>query len=177
MKLLYLFLVVFAPLALIKLCYALGTVFALPKTKGALFVSTSRRKIQAILEAVPLTPETRLVDLGCGDGRFLRAAYRKYGVVGHGFEINPWAYFLARFYNFVLRCPARIYRKNFLEVDLSPYQVIFCYLFPDLLLDLAPKLAREAQPGTVVISANFPLPGWKPAKVLQVGDPIYIYRL
>lgn len=177
MKVLYFLAGVFIPLVILKLCYAVGTICVLPKTKGALFVSTSRRKIKAVLEAVPLSPKTRLVDLGCGDGRFLRAAYRRYGTVGVGYEINPWAYFLAKFYNFLSRCPARIMRKNFMQEDLSSYEVIFCYLFPDLLLDLAPKLRKEARPGTMVISANFPFPHWKPEKVLHVDDPVYIYRL
>ncbi|NPB10099.1 MAG: class I SAM-dependent methyltransferase [Thermodesulfobacteria bacterium] len=176
MKLLYAFLAVFGPLILIKLFYAVGTVMALPRTKGALFVSTSRRKIRAILEALSFSPETKLVDLGCGDGRFLRAVYRRYGVVGEGFEINPWAYFLARFYNWLARCPARVKRRDFMKEDLSRYEVIFCYLFPDLLLDLAPKLKAETKPGTIIISCNFPLPGWTPWMVLEEDDPIYIYR-
>ncbi len=177
MKLLYAFLLIFGPLALIKLSYALGTVIALPHTKGALFVSTSRRKIRAILEALPLSPATRLVDLGCGDGRFLRAVYRRYGVVGIGFEINPWAYFLARLYNWLARCPAQVKRRDFMKEDLSSYEVIFCYLFPDLLLELTPKIQAEARPGTIVISCNFPLPGLSPWRVLEEDDPIYFYRL
>ncbi len=170
-------LLILLPLAFLKLCYALSTVFVLRKTKGALFVSTSRAKIRAILEAVPMGPETKLVDLGCGDGRFLRAAYKKYGVCGVGFEINPWAYFLARCWNFLARIPVKIKRKNFLEEDLSPYDFIFCYLFPDLLLELAPKLEREARPGTIIVSANFPLPGWRPYLTLKVEDPLYFYRI
>ncbi|NPA49630.1 MAG: class I SAM-dependent methyltransferase [Thermodesulfobacteria bacterium] len=167
---------VLLPLAVLKLCYAISTVFVLRKTKGALFVSTSRAKIKAILEALPLSPETRLADLGCGDGRFLRAAFKRYGVKGVGFEINPWAYFLARLWNFLGRVPVEVRRKNFLQEDLSRYDVVFCYLFPDLLLELAPKLREELRPGAVVVSANFPLPGWEPYLVLHVGDPIYFYR-
>ncbi len=176
MKLILLFVLIFGPLALVKLCYAFGTVMVLPRTKGALFVSTSRKKIRAILEALPLSPETKLVDLGCGDGRFLRAVYRKYGVIGVGFEINPWAYFLARLYHWLTGCPAKIRRRDFMKEDLSGYQVVFCYLFPDLLLELTPKLKAELRPGAIVISCNFPLPGLVPWRVLEEDDPIYFYR-
>jgi len=176
-SLLYLLAAILVPLLLIKMAYAIGTILVLPKTKGALFVSTSKAKIRAILDEVPLSPEDKVVDLGCGDGRFLRAIWRRYRVCGVGYEINPWALVVAKTFNFLTRTPAKIYRQNFLEVDLSPYNVVFCYLFPDLLLDLAPKLKRELAPGSIVISCNFSLPGWAPIKVLKVVDPIFIYQL
>jgi len=176
-KVIWLLAGVVVPLILVKIAYAVSTVLVLPKTKGALFVSTSRRKIRAILEAVSMSPETRLVDLGCGDGRFLRAAWKRYRVRGEGLEINPWAYFLARLKNVLFRAPVKVKFKDFLKEDLSKYDVIFCYLFPDLLLELAPKLSQEAREGTVIISCNFPLPGWAPWKILREDDPIYIYRI
>ena len=165
------------PLALLKLCYALGTVLVLRKTGGALFVSTSQAKIRAVLEALPpLSPETRLVDLGCGDGRLLRSFYRAYGIRGVGYEINPWAYLLARIKNFLARAPVEVRREDFFAVDLSQFDLIFCYLFPDVLKRLGPKLFREARPGTIIISANFPIPCLKPYLVLKEEDPIYFYR-
>ncbi len=167
---------IFAPLLVIKIAYTIGTIWALPKTKGALFVSTSRAKIKAILDEIHLSPEMKVVDIGCGDGRFLRAIWRKYKIKADGYEINPWAFILAKIINFITNTPAKIYRKDFLKVDLSSYNVVFCYLFPDLLLEVAPKLKQELLPGSIVISCNFPLPGWIPEKILRVGDPIFIYR-
>ncbi len=165
------------PLAFLKLCYALGTVLVLRRTGGALFVSTSRAKIRALLEALgPLSPETSFVDLGCGDGRLLRAMYRRFGILGVGYEINPWAYVLARFKNFLAGVPAEIRREDFFAANLKDYDLIFCYLFPDVLKDLAPKLRKEAKEGAVIVSANFPLPGWKPYLILKEEDPIYFYR-
>ncbi|WP_022852331.1 SAM-dependent methyltransferase [Thermodesulfatator atlanticus] len=174
---LYAILALFLPLAFLKLCYAVGTISVLRRTKGALFVGTSRKKIKAICEHLELSPEKRIVDLGCGDGRFLRAVYKRFGVIGEGYEINPFAYLLAKTLNYLTRTPVKIHRKNFFNCDLSQYDLIFCYLFPDLLLDLAPKIKKEARPGTIIISANFPLPGFSPYLVLRVEDPIYFYRI
>ncbi|OAQ21846.1 SAM-dependent methyltransferase [Thermosulfurimonas dismutans] len=176
-KIIWLLAGVVVPLILVKIAYAVSMVLVLPKTKGALFVSTSRRKIRAILEAVSMSPETRLVDLGCGDGRFLRAAWKRYQVRGVGYEINPWAYFLARAKNGLFRVPTEVRFRDFMKEDLSSYEVIFCYLFPDVLRELSPKLRQELRKGAIVISCNFPLPGWRPQKVIQEGDPIYIYQV
>jgi len=157
--------------------YALSTVLVLPKTRGAMFVGTSSRKIQAILAEIELSPSARVVDLGCGDGRFLRAVWRRFGVKAVGYEINPWAWFLSRTLNLFLRIPGEVRYGDFMQADLSHYDLIFCYLFPDVMPRVAEKIRREARPGTIVISANFPLPGFVPEKVLRVEDPLYFYRL
>ncbi len=175
-ELLYLIVGVLVLLLLIKMAYTIGTIWALPRTKGALFVSTSHTKIKVILNEIPLSSEMKVADLGCGDGRFLRAIWRRYKIKGDGYEINPWAFLLAKIINFVTNTPAKIYRKDFLKVNLSSYNVVFCYLFPDILLEVAPKLKQELLPGSIVISCNFPLPGWLPERTLRVGDPIFIYR-
>jgi SAM-dependent methyltransferase len=164
----------------LKLLYALAAGWALPVTHGALFVATSSVRIRAFLHAVPMHQSEIFVDLGCGDGRVLRAAQRCYGVRAVGFEINLLAYVMAR----VLSIGAeglRIRRENFWSKDTCEADIVFCYLFPDVMERLAEKLERELRPGARVVSCNFPLPGWYPAKVLRPessrhGDPIFIYR-
>ena len=71
----------------LKMTYILCTAFALPATQGALYVSTTRTRIAAFLAAVPMKKGQTLVDLGCGDGRVLRRANKKYQVRAIGYEI------------------------------------------------------------------------------------------
>lgn len=164
----------------LKMAYVLCTALALPATQGALYVSTSRQRIAAALAAVPMAPGDLLVDLGCGDGRVLRMARRQYGIRSVGYELNPLAWAKAR-----LLCAFRpgieIRMRNFWSADLTGAQVVFCYLFPDVMARMAKKLAVELGAGATVVSCNFPLPGWRPERVLRPGgsrhnDPIYIYR-
>lgn len=59
--------------------------------------------------------------------------------------------------------------------------VVYCYLYPDVLKRLAVKLRTELKPGAMVVSGNFPLPGWRPSEVLTCArplynSPLYIYR-
>jgi trans-aconitate methyltransferase len=165
----------------LKVLYVISIAVVLPKTQGALFVSTSRRKITALLKAIPMQPGQVLLDLGCGDGRVLRQAHRRYGVMSIGYELNPLAYLKAR-----MLClgkdQIRVNRQNFFAADLSSANVVFCYLFPDVMPKLARKLKQNLKEGTIVISANFRLPGFRAYNILRLpdllhNDPIYFYRI
>lgn len=163
-----------------KFAYLILTGLALPFTRGALFIPTPSIRTKTFLDALPMNSKELFLDLGCGDGRVLREARRRYGVRAMGFEVNLLAYLAAKVGNFRLK-GVQIRWKNFWEVDLSRADVVFCYLFPDVMERLAKKLEAELRPGSKVVSSNFPLPRWRPFQVVhpQSGrhrDPIYIYR-
>ena len=164
----------------VKMVYVVTTALALPATQGALHVSTSSVRIQAFLDAVPMAPGQLLVDLGCGDGRVLRRANARYGVRAVGYELNLMAYLRARVQS-LGKPGVRIIRGNFWKTDLGCADVVFCYLFPDVMGRLAQKIRSEVKPGTLVVSCNFALPGFTKGRVLRPAgglhhDPIYIYR-
>lgn len=174
------FILVTGSLFLIKLCYVLSVAVVLPVTRGALYVSTSKTRISAFIDAVPMEAGQLLIDIGCGDGRVLRKVRKRYAVKGVGYELNPMAYLKAKMLTLGHR-GIKVKWGNFWNVDLSHADVIFCYLFPDVMKDLSKKLKADLKPGTVVVSCNFELPGFKPDQVLKPGnslhnDPIYIYR-
>jgi SAM-dependent methyltransferase len=165
----------------LKIIYVFSIALVLPITQGALYVSTSRTKIAAFINAVPMKAGQTLVDLGCGDGRVLREAQKRYGVRTIGYEINPLAYLKARLLSFGPN-KIKIRRENFWEADLSGADVIFCYLYPDVMKKLAAKLKSGLKPGTIVVSSNFPLPKHLPSRILRPesslhNDPIYVYHL
>ncbi len=72
--------------------------------------------------------------------------------------------------------------RNFWNGDLSDADVVFCYLFSDVMKALSAKLRSDLKAGAVVVSCNFNLPGFSPDRILRHGntlhnDPIYIYRV
>lgn len=169
-----------AVLFLLKMGYAFSVALALPYTQGALYVSTSRRRVDALVDAVSMTPEQVFMDLGCGDGRVLRRVRRRYGVRAIGYELNLMAYVKARLTS--IGSGVEIRWGNFWKVDLGCTDVVFCYLYPDVLRPLGEKFRRELRPGTRVACCNFALPRWKPDSILRPGrgrhsDPIYLYRM
>ena len=167
-------------LFIIKVIYILSTTAALPVTQGALFVSTTKKRIEAFLDQVPMEKGGLLTDLGCGDGRVLRMAARRYGVNAVGYELNPMAYIKARMYSLFSR-GVHIRFANFYEADISKADVVFCYLFPDVMQKISDKVKSELKPGAVFVSCNFPLPGLAAEKTIRPrgslhSDPIYIYK-
>ncbi len=177
----WIFLILAGGLFGLKIIYALSIALVLPITQGALYVSTSRKKIAAFIDAVPMKADQTLVDLGCGDGRVLREAQKRYGVHTIGYEINPMAYLKARLFSFG-RNKIKIKRQNFWEADLSGADVVFCYLYPDVMKRLAAKLKSGLKPGAIVVSSNFPLPEFIPSRILRLhsnlyNDPMYVYQI
>jgi len=169
-----------AGLLFIKMAYVIAVACTIGTTQGALFVSTSRARIHAVLDELRLSGDQVLIDLGCGDGRALRAAQKRFGVRTIGYEINPLAYAKAKLY-----CAGRgheIRCRDFRHEAVNTADVIFCYLFPDVLAGLVEKIKSEAKPGAIVVSFNFPLPELTPVKILRPrgwrqNDPIYFYRM
>jgi hypothetical protein len=164
----------------LKMIYVATVSVSIQKTGGALYVSSSRKRIRAAVAAVPTKQMNLVVDLGCGDGRVLRTVSKTSGATCIGYEINLLAWAKAK-----LLCLAftniHIHRKNFRVADLSGADVVFCYLFPDVMPGLAEKLSAELKPGAAIVSFNFPLPGFSPQTVLHPdgslhSDPIYIYQ-
>jgi SAM-dependent methyltransferase len=146
-----------------------------------MFHPSAQVRVKTVLDHVPMKAGDLLVDIGCGDGRVLREAKRRYGVRALGFEVNPLAYALAR----IRTCGMEgieVRLSNFWNADIGDADVVFCYLFPDVMGRLALKLEKELRPGTRVISCNFPIPGWRHRELLYPesslhADPIYLYQI
>lgn len=177
----WLFIILTGSLFGLKMIYVLCTAAALPATQGALYVSTTRTRIAAAISAVPMEPGQVLVDLGCGDGRVLRHARRRYQIRAVGFEVNLLAYLKGRVLSFG-RKDIEIRLKNFWSQNLAQADVVFCYLYPDVMQKLSAKLKTELKPGSQVVSCNFALPGFEPVRILRPegalhNDPVYIYRV
>lgn len=146
------------------------------------YVPTKTRVVEKMVGAACLKPHEIVYDLGCGDGRLLFAAERKARVKTVGFEIAPLMYFLALARKLLARSKSKICFRNFFKANLCKANVIFCYLFPNVMAPLAEKIKRECKRGTRIVSNTFHIPGLKPHRILAKdsvkGLPtIYVYKI
>ena len=175
------FLLVFIVLVFfIKMAYVVSTALVLKTTRGALFVTTPAARIETCLKYVDINSDASVVDLGCGHGGVLRKISKKCDVNALvGYEINPFACVLAKLFCFRDK-KIHIKRRNFFQERLSDFDIIFCYLFPDVMEALTEKLRTEAKPGAVLVSFNFCLKGVNADSVLKPeqtrhNEPIFVY--
>lgn len=174
-----LFSIVSAAIAAV-LVVAFSVVIVAPVTRGAMFHPSARIRVKTALDHLPMKRDQYLVDPGCGDGRVIRAAARRYGARCRGYEINPLPFMIA--WTLSLGRPGvSVQWRNFWREDLGKADVVCCYLFPDVMPRLAEKLRDELRPGCRVVSFNFPLPGWTAVKTVRpsatmYNDPIYFYE-
>jgi ribosomal protein L11 methylase PrmA len=167
---------------LVTAFYVIPVVSAFYITGGSTFVPTSKEKIEKVLDLVQMEKGSLVVDLGCGDGRFLIAAEKRYGVKAIGYEINITAYLLARLKLILNGSQAKVFWKDFFRADLSSADYIFCYLFPDAFLPLKRKFDKELKPGCTIVSCDYPIEDWHEPEVVSFHahskeEKIYIYRL
>jgi ubiquinone/menaquinone biosynthesis C-methylase UbiE len=124
--------------------------------KGAFYVATNQKEIDLFLKEAQLKKGQYFLELGSGDGRVLRTAAKKYGVVGKGIDINPslnWiANFLAKRKNLE---NIEFVTENVKKTDFSKADIIYVFLMPKLIRTFEKKLLEESKKNVLVITHGF----------------------
>jgi SAM-dependent methyltransferase len=134
------------------------------------YVPTPNDVVMKMLELAQVKKGDLLYDLGCGDGRIVVLAAKKYGCKGMGYDIDPQrikeCHANARKYDVEGRVTFE--QKNIFDLDLSAADVVTLYLLPDLNVRLIPQL-QKLKPGARVVSHDFSMKGHvKPDKVVTM---------
>ncbi|MBI2041540.1 MAG: 50S ribosomal protein L11 methyltransferase [Candidatus Nealsonbacteria bacterium] len=140
---------------------------------GAIYVPTSRSKVEKIIEVAAIKPGDKAVDLGSGDGRLV-IALAKSGAEAHGYEINPLLVALSRknIRKEKIIDKAFINLGSFWGQDLSSFNVVAVYGMNHVMRRLEKKLKKELKPGSKIVSNGFEFPSWPPVKA---EEGIYLY--
>jgi len=149
-------------------------------TLDAWWQPTDEETIDLIFSLAYIRPGETVYDLGCGDGRFLIRAARRYEAVGVGIEIDPVRVIISRIRLIFSGVYSRVTIKfsNMYEASIDDADVIFLFLSETANAKLADKLGNETRPGTRVISYYHEIPNWKPIKTKHndMGYPVYLYK-
>jgi SAM-dependent methyltransferase len=153
-------------LTLVAAAAALKSAAARAQERFSPFVGSNPENVSRMVDlAAPRAGET-VIDLGSGDGRIVFAATQnRPGVRGIGVDINPELVAKANAAAKEQKLADRVQflHQNVFDADLSKVDVIFMWLFPELMRLLRPKILREARPGTRLVAATWDMGPWWPA--------------
>lgn len=138
------------------------------KRPDVIYVPTPQEVVDKMLELAEVKKGDVVYDLGCGDGRIVVTAAKKYGVKAFGFDIDP-----ARIKDSTENVQKNkvgdlvtIKEQDIFKLDLSPASVVTLYLLPSLNVKLIPQL-EKLKPGSRIVSHSFDMAGVKPKQVVK----------
>ncbi|MBN1444301.1 MAG: class I SAM-dependent methyltransferase [Planctomycetes bacterium] len=136
------------------------------------FVPSPQPIVDKMLELADVTSSDVVYDLGCGDGRIVVTAAKKYGARGVGVDFDPERVeeSLANVKKAEVEDLVRIIEHDAMTVDLSDATVVTLYLLPSSNVLLRPRLEKLLKPGSRVVSHDFAMKGWTPTAVERIED-------
>jgi hypothetical protein len=143
------------------------------RTPDVHFVPTAFEVVNAMLGAAKVTSQDMVYDLGCGDGRLVITAVKRHKARGGVcVDIDPARIKESRHNADTAGVAEKIKFLNadLFDTDLSEASVVTLYLLPMLNVRLRPKLFRELEPGTRVVSNSFDMGDWKADSTLNVKN-------
>jgi uncharacterized protein (TIGR03000 family) len=135
------------------------------------FEPTPQDVVDKMLELAVFKEKDVVYDLGCGDGRIVVTAAKKYGCKAAGFDLDP-----KRVKESLDNVKANgveklvtIEKKNLFDVDLKPASVVTLFLLPDVNVKLIPQL-EQLKPGSRILSHDFAIEGVEPQHTVKVAS-------
>ncbi|MBN1569102.1 MAG: methyltransferase domain-containing protein [Acidobacteria bacterium] len=146
--------------------FASATGFSAAQQSLAPYVPTPPHVVEKMLELAGVTSKDVVYDLGCGDGRIVITAAKKYGAHGVGIDIDP-----ERIRESEANAKAAgveglvsFRLEDAMKADVSPATVVTLYLLSSSNEALRPLLTRQLKPGARIVSHAFDMGDWKPHK-------------
>jgi predicted RNA methylase len=134
--------------------------------------------VHKMLRLAEVGPDDLVYDLGCGDGRIVVTAARRYGARAVGIELDPLRYLWCQLLitGLGLRDRVQIVFGDFFKQDLCAADVVTCYLLRDTNQKLVEKFKDELTHDTRVVTNYFTFPGLQLIREDQ-EEKIYLYTV
>ena len=148
------------------------------------FVPTNREAIQEVFTFLKPTPGSKMLEIGCGDGRVICEVVKKFGLQGRGIDKNPIFVVVARIRASLMGVSGNILFKHddARNADLGWADIIYLFMIPKFIHgeDMKNKILVEAKEGTHIISHWYEIEYLKEKEIhrAQTGSHItYVYRI
>lgn len=151
------------------------------RTPDVIFVPTPYPVVDEMLRLANISSKDIVYDLGCGDGRTVIMAAKKYGARGVGIDIDPQRIqeSIANAKKEGVSDKVKFLQQDLFQSDFHEATAVMLYLLSSLNLKLRPMLLEQLAPGTPIVSHDFDMGDWKPDKeeTVQVdGTTHRVYR-
>ncbi len=148
------------------------------------FVPTPQDVVDRMLELAGVTANDVIYDLGCGDGRIVITAARRFGARGVGIDIDPRriAESNANAQQAGVQHLVRFVEQDAMTVDVSEATVVTLYLLSSSNLKLRPLLTSQLPVGARIVSHAFSMGDWPADEVDRFEDvrgntrTLYLWR-
>jgi len=139
------------------------------RTPDVVYVGTPYDVVSRMLKLAALKKEDVVYDLGCGDGRMVVLAAKKYGCRGIGYEIDPERVAAAQenVRKNGVGDLVKIIQEDLFTIDLSNAGVLSLYLLPDINEKLLPQF-EKLRPGCRLVFHDYGLEGIEADQVIRV---------
>jgi hypothetical protein len=126
------------------------------------YLATPREVVETMLQMAKVDGSDVLYDLGCGDGRIVITAAKKYGARGIRESLRgAQEAGVEKLVEFRL--------EDATKTDLREATVLALYLLPESNELLRPKFEKQLKPGTYVVTHNYRIPGWEEKEIDAVS--------
>ena len=148
--------------------------------KDVPYVPTPEEVVDKMLELAKPKKGEVLYDLGCGDGRIVVTAAKKYGVKGVGVDIDPERIkeSNANAKEAGVTDQVKFIKKDLFTMDFKDADIMAMYLLTSVNEKLKPKLLEQLRPGSRVVSHAFSMGDWEPDQEVTVdpgGQTVYFW--
>lgn len=145
----------------------------LAQRNAAPYVPTPWPIVDAMLELAQVGRDDLLMDLGCGDGRLVVTAAKRFGARGYGVDIKPELVTLANRNAAEAGVAERVRfeQRDLFQTDLREATVLTLYLLPQMVLELVPRILAQMPAGARVVSHDYALSPWPPERHVELDVP------
>ena len=147
------------------------------------WVPTPALVVDRMLELASVTGKDVVYDIGCGDGRIVITAARRYGARGVGIDIDKAMIEESErdAESAGVERQVKFICMDATKADISEATVVSLYLLPESNALIRPLLDAQLRPKSRVVCHNYTIPGWEEKQVQsetvkdENGEDHYIY--
>lgn len=154
--------------------------FRIDYTPSVPWVPTRDEVVDYLVELLQPHRGDIVYDVGCGDGKVaIRIAKKHPHAYVKCIEVRGDLIEKAKSNALSNSVKIDIIKADFFQFNFSDASIVYMYLLTSVNQKLKPKLERELRPGTIVVTLDFPVPGWSSVAEIELPRSwqrvLYVY--